>query len=114
MRALTVGDHFLVARDHWISVFAARGRARCMVVRLCVDRHSQCQPTGQRGATLQELPAASPFRTHRCFLRTHQSLLRKMAHHDEITSKRTRTYAVLPNLASAHEQIAHEQMVADG
>ena len=74
MRALAVGDHLLVARDHRISVFAARGRARCMVVRLCVDWHSQCQPTRQRAtrqraAALQELPAASSIRTHRFLLR---------------------------------------------
>src|SRR4029079_6036906 len=51
---------------------------RCMVMCLRVDRYSQGQPTGQRGAALEELPAASPFRTHRCLLRTHRSLLRKM------------------------------------
>src|SRR5262249_32301538 len=52
--------------------------------------------SGQRGAALEELPAASSFRTH-------QSLLRRMTRR-RITSSLTRVYAALPNRASAHEQ----------
>ena len=41
-----------------------------MVVFLCVDSCiSQRQPTGQRGAALEELSAVSSFRIHQSFLR---------------------------------------------
>jgi hypothetical protein len=45
---------------------------------LCVDWHSQCQPTRQRAtrqraSALQELPAASSFRTHRFLLRNNDT-----------------------------------------
>src|SRR5262245_44876376 len=38
------------------------GLARCQL--------SQRDPTGQRGAALEEIPAASSFRTHQSLLRT--------------------------------------------
>src|SRR5215475_11814655 len=43
-----------------------------MVVCLCLDRCqlSQRDPTGQRGAALEELPAVGSFRTHQSLLRT--------------------------------------------
>src|SRR5262249_30600235 len=72
------------------------------VVCLCLARCqlSQRDPTGQRGAALQKIPAAS-------FIRTHQFLLKLFFINDTTTESRLRgwgVYAALPNPASAHEQ----------
>src|SRR5262249_15811686 len=68
--ALAVFDQLLAAQDHRRSVLAARGHR--MVVRLCLAcrQLSQRDPTGQRGAALDEIPAGSSFRTHQSLLRT--------------------------------------------
>src|SRR5215468_11191657 len=68
--ALAVFDQLLVAQDHRRSVFAARGHRMVVGLGLARCQLSQRDPTGQRGAALEELPAASSFRTHQSLLRT--------------------------------------------
>src|SRR5215468_5259567 len=89
--ALAVFDQLLVAQDHRRSVFAARGHRMVVGLGLARCQLSQRHPTGQRGAALEELPAASSFRTH-------QFLLRGFFN-DTTTKSRpaeTRVYAALP------------------